>query len=616
MSEQPLPFAPLGAPDPAWEQVGAEIAFDTAYQELWRPGPRGGSWFTGGRLNLSVNCLDRHLPGRGDQVALYWEGEPGDRRALTYAELHEQVLMLARGLRALGVGPGDHVGLHLGWLPETVAAMLACARVGAVHTVIPTVLPVEALADRLAATRLKVLFTQDGAWRHGTVLPLKARADEALSATESVEHTVVVRRTGMDVPWYEGDRWFHDLVAASRPGSSSAAPDDQPFMVGSDHPLCTVPLANRGGQPVLIVHGTATMLAGALAVHRKLASDGVFWCAGDIAWAVTQFHGIYGPLASGGTAVMYEGTLDIPTHRRAWQIISRYGVETLLTTTSVLRTVRGWARMMPPLEQMPTLRRVITAAEPVEPELAEWLTGTLGEQLLFGDAYGQLELGGIVHVVGLPEPTTGTPQADLDVVDESGASLDPGRRGEAVLRRAWAGTMVDVQGAAASVADRHWTRYPGLYATGDAAVRQQDAEGGEHLHFLGRIDGVVPISGQLVSLREVREVLAEHPYVAATDVVVRKDVALGRSLVAAVQLSPQVGPDPDLDRLASDLMEAVREVMGGLARPRAVLFLDRFGDELSRAARAEAIATLATDDRHEPRIVTWEQVLVAAGHLP
>ncbi|NLG20465.1 MAG: acetate--CoA ligase [Actinomycetales bacterium] len=603
----------LEAPDPTWEQVADQITFATAYDRLWEPGPRGGAWFLGGELNLSVNCLDRQLAERADQVALHWEGEPGDRRSLTYGELHEQVLALTRALRSLGLGPGDRVGLHLGWLPETVVAMFACARIGAVHTVLPAPLPAEALADRLAGMELKVLFTQDGAWRHGTVLPLKARADEALSATESVEHTVVVRRTGMDVPWYEGDRWYHDLVAATRPGAATG--DDEPLPVPSAHPVCTMPQANRRGEPILIQHGTAAALAASIAVHRQFSSGGVFWCAADITWVATQFHGIYGPLACGDTAVMFEGTLDIPTHERAWQIVQRYGVETVLTSPSVVRTIRGWARTMPQVSPMPTLRRMITAGEPVEEELTEWLVHTLGGgELELGDAWGQLELGGIVRVVGLPRSARVVPLPDcgLDIVGPTGEPVPDGLPGEAVLCRSWAGVAVGVEGGAASVSDARWTRYPGLYATGDRAVREPTGAG--EVTFLGRTDDVVTISGQLVSLSGVREVLAEHPWVAATDVAVRKDPAVGRSIVAAVALKPEFAPDADLDEVAVDLMDNVREMMGGLARPRAVLFLDRFGDDLSRPQRAAAIVSLATEDRHPPRLVTWEQVLVAAGH--
>lgn len=606
-------------PAPEWAQMADLITWDTPYTRLWEPGERSGRWFTGGRLNLAVNCLDRHLHERGERVAVHWEGEPGDRRTMTYAELHDQVCALARALRGMGVTAGDRVGLHLGWLPETVVAMLACARIGAVHTVLPAPLPVEPLADRLDLLDLKVLFTQDGAWRHGTVLPLKARADEALLAGGSVQHTIVVRRTGMDVAWFEGDRWYHDLVAATRPGQVNDSPDDLSAAVplAPDHPVATVPLANKGGQPVSVVHGTATMLAGALAVHRELRTGGVFWCAGDISWAVTQIHGIYGPLAHGDATVMFEGTLDVPSYTRAWDIIQRYDVEHMLTSPSVVRTVRGWARELPEVSALPSLLRVTTAGEPVEDELAQWLAEAFAvRHLQVSDAWGQLELGGIVRVTGsAPEGAAGAaaatmPDCGLDIVDPDGNSVPDGETGEAVLRLPWAGTLVGVEGTQAAVVDTHWTRHPGSYSTGDLAVRDPSGS----VIFLGRTDDVVSVSGQLVSLREVREVLAEHPFVSGAEVTWRKDPEIGRSIVAAVALSPQVGAQPDLDAVAVELMDAVREVMGGLARPRALLVVDRFGDELGRTERARAIATLATPDRAgSPRQVTWAQILAAAG---
>jgi acetyl-CoA synthetase len=610
-----LPGATPGArittpPADGWDEVASSLTWAQPYDRLWEPGRRSGRWFVGGELNLSVSCLDRHLPRHAERVAVHWEGEPGDRRSLTYRELHEEVEQLTRALRGMGVGPGDRVGLHLGWLPETVVAMLACARVGAVHTILPAPLPVEPLADRLESLDLTVLFTQDGAWRHGTVLPLKARADEALLAAGSVEHTIVVRRTGMDVAWFEGDRWYHDLVATTRPGKNT--PGGEAVTLPADHPVATVPLATRGGRPVSIVHGAGTMLVSALAVHRQLRTGGVFWCAGDIAWAVTQFHGIYGPLAHGDTAVMYEGTLDVPTHRRAWEIIARYGVETMLTTPSVVRTVRGWAREMPEVSAIPSLRRVVTAGEPVEPELADWLVDAMGAvNLEVGDAWGQLELGGIVRVTGLPPSAPPVPDCGLDIVDHDGKPVPDGVVGEVVLRKPLPGTMVAVEGDQAAVAESHWSRYPGAYATGDLAERRPDGT----VVFLGRTDDVVSVSGQLVSLREVREVLADHPYVAAAEVTWRKDPELGRSLVAAVVLSDEVPAGLDLDAVGVELMDTVREVMGGLARPRAVLVVDRFGDELGRTQRAQAFASLATSDRQGgPRLITWSQVLAAAGY--
>lgn len=611
-----------GPPPPDWAVIAEQITFDTPFENIWEPGPRNGSWFTGGRLNLSVNCLDRHLDTRADQVALHWEGEPGDRRSLTYRELHDQVVALSRALRAMGVGLGDRVGLHLGWLPETVITMMACARIGAVHTMLPVPLPVEPLAQRLDLLDLKVLFTQDGAWRHGTVLPLKARADDALLAGGSVEHTIVVRRTGMDVAWFEGDRWFHDLLVSARPGRDTGQDGGKdptrdggdPVSVDSAHPLVMVPLANKGGHPVSVVHGTATLLASVIASHERMRSDTVFWCAGDIAWAVTQFHGILAPLAAGDTAVAYEGTLDVPNHRRAWDIIGRYDVGTVLTSPAVMRTVRGWAREMPAVSAVPSLRRVVTAGEPVESELGEWLSGAFGGAALeVADAWGQLELGGIVRITPGEE---GMPDSGLDIVDRMGAPVPEGDVGEVVLGLPWPATMVDIAGQHTAFTDEHWTRHPGWYSTGDLARRLP----GGQVSFLGRTDDVVSIAGQLVSLGEVSAVLAEHPYVQAADATWRKDPELGRVIVAGVVLRPQAGlrgdsgADGGLDGIVVELMETVREVLGGLARPRAILVVDRFGDELRRSERAQAIATLATSNRDgPPRRVSWSQVLAAAG---
>ena len=612
------PIEPAGRPDlSVWAEVATSLPWTTPYDELWAPGESGGRWFAGGELNASVACVDQHLPERAEQVAILWEGEPGDRRSLTFGQLHDEVLALTRGLRGLGVVSGDRVVLHLGWLPETVVAMLACARIGAVHTIIPTPLPAEALADRLEALAPRVLFTQDGGWRRGAVLPLKTRADEALSAVAGVgvERTIVVRRTGMDVAWYEGDRWYHDLVAGTRPGQvEDRLGDAAPLSLPASHPLLAVNLANRRGRPVTVLHAAANVLASSTAVHRRgLSTGGVFWCAGDVSWVGAQVHGIYGPLACGDTTVMFEGTLDVPSHTRAWEVIKRYGVATLLTSPSVVRTMRGWSHELPDMGSIKSLARVVTMGEPMDHELREWLVRDLGRgDLEVADAWGQVELGGIVRLDHPVDPH-GMPDPGLRIVDPTGHSVPQGEAGELVLERPWAGAMPDAEGATAEVTESHWTRHPGVYATGDLARMGADGR----IDFLGRTDEVVSVSGQLVSLTEVREVLLGHPFVQAADVVERKDVQLGRSLAAAVVLAADELPGtPDLAAVARDLLDAVREVMGGLARPRILLFVDRFGDELTASDRRTALATLAAHETNRSLQVTWTQVLAAAGHTP
>jgi acetyl-CoA synthetase len=280
-----------------WGDVADDLEWSTPCTELFRADPPLDHWFVDGTLNLSVNCVDRHLTTRRDRVAVYWEGEPGDRRELTYGDLYSDVGRLAAGLQQLGVGVGDRVALHLGWLPETVVAILACARIGAEYTVIPVALPVEALALRLDDFRPQVLFTQDGGWRHGAILPLKARADEALEATTGVEHTVVVRRSGVQVDWFSGDRWYDDVLA------TAPAETRTPVPLPSDHPALAVHLANRRGRPVSVRHGTANIAAAALAVHRHgLAAGEVYWCAADVSWLGAQAHGACSGRCSPGTA--------------------------------------------------------------------------------------------------------------------------------------------------------------------------------------------------------------------------------------------------------------------------------------------------------------------------
>lgn len=592
----------------AWTAASAVVPWAVAPDPVWSPGPGHGHWFVGGRLNVATVCAlepARHTPTR---VALEWEGEPGDRRTLTYADLAYEVAALARGLRGLGVASGDVVALHLGLIPETVVAMLACAWLGAVHAVIPTPLPPDALADRLAALRARVLFTQDGAWRRGAVLPLKARADEALAATEGVEHTVVVRRTGIDVAWYEGDRWYHDLVAALRPGQFRD--DEGPLAVAADHPLLLVSQAYRRGLPVTVAIGSAALAVSARVVHERGIADGpVTWCAGDVSWLGTQGHGIYGPLAAGGTAVLYEGTLDVPTHGRGWDIMRRYAVSTLLTTPSVLRSMRTWSLERDARNDCPDLRRVVAFGEAMDEDLRGWAAADLsGRRVSVADGWGQVELGGIVHL-DRPVDPIGMPDIGPVIVDPDGIEIGDGQAGELAVSRPWAGAMVGVLGPHQSPGDLRWAGRPPRYRSGDRVRRRADGA----LEFLGRTDEVVSVSGMLVSLGEVRAVLLAHPYVEAADVIERRDPRRGRIIAAAVVLRAD-SADLEIGDVVRDLGRGVDETLGGLARPRLVIVVDRFGDDLRGDERRRALAVLPVPDPAQPRRVSWEQVLATARH--
>lgn len=589
----------------AWGAIADELDWHKDWTTLYEPSGRYGRWFAGGLFNLAVNCVDRHLADRGDQPAMLWEGEPGDRRVLTYAELHHEVTALAGALRTLGVGVGDRVALHLGWLPETVIAMLACARIGAVQAVLPTPLPPEALAARLDDFQPRVLFTQDGAWRHGTILPLKARADEALGAAGGIEHTVVVRRTGVDVAWFEGDRWLHDLVAGTRPGTP--APDTAPIPLDPEHPVLATPLANRRGRPVSVLHGAATLAASALAIHRHAVAEGdVFWCAGDVSWIGGQAHGIYGPLLTGSTAVMFEGMLDVPNRHRAWDIVRRYGVSTLMTTPTVIRLLRGWSLRPPKPQTVASLKRVVMIAEPVDQPLITWLTDDVGRgRITVADGWGQVQLSGVVRVDHPVHPAA-LPDPGFAIVDPHGNELPDGEDGELVMRLPWAGTLRDMEGPGAEdMAERHW-RLPDCYSTHDRARRRPDGT----LAFLGRMDEATSVSGHLVSLGEVRQALLDHPFVAAAEVVERADPRLGRSLAAAVALSPDVAADQPT---ATGLLDTVRELLGGLARPRALAFVDRFGDELTPDVLRRTLGLLTAGAEDKPLHLTWDQIVAASA---
>lgn len=579
-------------------EIASTLTWDTSWTELFREQPPLHDWFVDGRLNLSVNCIDRHLAERGDRAAILWEGEPGDRRVLTYRELHMQVVRLAAALRGLGVDQGDRVALHLGWVPEAVAAMMACARIGAEYTVIPVALPTEALAVRVDDFGPKVLFTQDGGWRHGAILPLKSRIDEALEASSGVEHTVVVRRTGVQVDWYEGDRWYDELLTAADPR------DGEPVAVPASHPVACVHLANRRGRPVAIHHGTANLAVAALANHLHVMGEGdVFWGAADISWLGAQAHGVVGPLLGGASTVMYEGTLDVPAPARTWQIIERYGVTAMLTSPSIVRALRGWS--LTPTGETGSLRRLTTIGDRLDTDLRAWLRGVLGDGVRLSDAWGQLELGGIVTS---DEPATQMPDPGFAIVDVHGVEVAPGDSGEWVMLRPWPGVLRAVEAPdGTDPTSYHWERHAGVYATGDVARRTMAGD----VEFLGRLDEIISVSGQLVSLNEVRDVLRDQPFVTDAEAFETTDQRLGRVVGAAVVLSDEAAPTAATLR---DLQDAARELLGGLSRPQRLLVVDRLGARLDPGTRRRSLGALAQG--HDHRIVTWDQVVDAARGLP
>ena len=572
-----------------WEEVADSLGWRRRFDTVQEPGERGGRWFAGGTLNVSEICLDRHLPELADRVAFYWEGEPGDQRVVTYADLHREVTGFAAGLRRLGVGSGDRVAIYTGFLPETVVAMLACARIGATHALLASALPADALADRLADLDPKVLITQDGSWRHGVVLPLKARADEAVAAATGIEHTIVVRRAGIDVGWYEGDLWFDDV---------RADPDTtEPEAFPAEHPLAVAYIANRRGRPTGIVHASGGLIVYAAELHRNglvAGVSGVYWCAVEPAWLAGQTHGVYGPLACGATSVVYEGMLDTPSHDRTWAVIERYQVASLMTTPSVVRNLHRWADSPPLRERLASLGRIVTGGESIDQELRSWLMSEVaGPETVVADAWGQTELGGIVRL--LDEGRDTLPDAGLDVVDGAGASLPVGERGELVVCVGPGPACSSASGTTTAERRRTGIAFRGCTRPATGCVARSDGS----LSLLGRIDPVVSISAQLVSLAEVRGALLEHPYVADAEIVEQIDRQAGPSITACVVLADSLTAG---DGLARVLREHVRERVGGLAQPRLVAFVDAFPADVDEETRRLALrmlcATAPADEAH------------------
>jgi acetyl-CoA synthetase len=411
---------------------------------------------------------------------------------------------------------------------------------------------------------------------------------------------------GIDVAWYEGDRWYHDVVAAPRPGSQRAGRASA-VSVPADHPLLILPLAHRRGRPTWIVHRTGGYLVAAATVHSRALTTGpddVAWCAAEIGWIGGQTHGIYGPLACGATAVMTEGTLDVPSRSRAWEIIERYGVNALVTTPSVVRNLRLWVDTPPAAADLRSLRLIVTLGDRIDPETRNWLDVEVGGgRALVADAWGQTELAGLVTVN--PSRSRGAvPDPGLEVVDRGGRPVPPGDTGELVLLNPWPGAFLAAEGSP-DLADAWWGPYPGAYATGDEARREPD--GG--VTVLGRRDPVVTISGQQVSLTEVGRILEEHPLLAAVDVVAVPDERRGQALCACVVVDGKTAVG---DKLARELRGHVHDALGGLARPRTVVFVEAFPSELPVEARRRALRLLCAANPAEWFTVTAAQLAAAA----
>lgn len=610
----------------SWQPAVDSLDWHRSPTVYWQPHSKDqldGDWFPGAALDPLWNLLGRHQDSAAGRIAVHWEGEPGDRSTLTYGELEREVARMVTVLRDLSVGPGDAVAIYTGWLPETVVLLLACIAIGAQWSIVPISVHSEALAERLSLLAPKVFVTQDGAWRHGTVIPLKIRADDALGAADSVEHTIVIQRTGMKVPWFTGDHWYHELMAgrlSSSPRYAHQRPDETDNVStirDAGDWLCTMQIATSDTPPALTKHDTAGVLVRAASFQQALAPTGPLWCAGNIAWVVSTWNGLLGPLLFGQECVLYEGTLDVPNRRRGWEILRRYAVETLITPPSVMRTIRSWASDAEQQQNNLALSQVITAGEAVEPELKSWLKATfapLGAEVL--DAWGQVMIGGIAHLQGgSPQlPDIGAKVADRN----SHAFLDAGT-GELVLTQPLPGMVTTVEGPDADVMKANYQRRgPNTFATSDLVTVNDGL-----LHHHGRSDSLVSMAGQLISLDAVRRVILDHPFVRKAEATTSHS-ANQKNIIAAVELqttetntseaSNELDPGPAARapsysvrtaKIAAELIDSVQTVLGGLAKPRTIIFLDTLPDN-SRNVIAHAADLLTTEA--EAVHLTWQEV--------
>ena len=523
-------------------------------------------WFEGGTLNVAHNCLDRHVnAGHGGRVAIHWEGEPGDTRTITYQDLLDEVSQFSNALKDLGVQKGDRVNIYLPMIPEAAVAMLACARIGAAHSVVFGGFSSQSLSDRINDAEAKVLITADGGYRRGEVLPLKPAADEACESTPTIEHVVVVKRGGNDVDMAEGrDHWYHDLLD----GASTVCPAEP---MEAEHLLFLLYTSGTTGKPKGIMHTTGGYLTQATYTHKyvfdlKPETD-VFWCTADVGWITGHSYIVYGPLSNGCTQVMYEGVPNHPGNDRFWEIVEKYGVTIFYTAPTAIRTFMKWGDQEPAKHDLSSLRLLGTVGEPINPEAWMWYHDTIGGgRCPIVDTWWQTETGGIM-ISPLPGATTTKPGSatfplpgvSAELVDDDANLVSVGG-GYLTLTRPWPGMLRGIWGDAERYHETYWSRFEGRYFAGDGAKLDDDG----YLWLLGRVDDVMNVSGHRISTTEVESALVSHPAVAEAAVVGAADATTGQAVIAYVIL--REGKDTD----EQELRNHVASEIGAIAKPKQI----------------------------------------------
>jgi len=554
-----------------WAGEATRVTWNAPFTEVldWSDAPFA-KWFVGGRLNAGYNCVDRHVEaGHGDRVAFHFVGEPGDTRSISYRELQQEVGRAANALTTLGVVAGDRIAIYLPMIPEAVVAMLACARIGAPHTVVFGGFSADALAARIADCDAKVVVTADGGFRRGRPSALKPAVDDAADRCPGVEHVLVVRRTGEPIEWHEGrDLWWHDVVG-------TASPVHAPEAFDSEHPLFIMYTSGTTGAPKGILHTTGGYLVQVASSFETVFDHrpgDVYWCTADVGWITGHSYIVYGPLAAGATQVLYEGTPDAPHRGRWWEIIAQYGVTQFYTAPTAIRTTMKWGDDIPAAYDLTSIRVLGSVGEPINPEAHRWYRDTIGGGTApIVDTWWQTETGAqmIAPLPGMVDAKPGAATAALpgiaiDVVDDSGASVPNGHDGYLVVREPWPAMLRTIWGDDARYVETYWSRWPGVYFAGDGARRDEDG----HIWLLGRVDDVMNVSGHRLSTAEVESALVSHAAVAEAAVVAASDPTSGQAIVAFVILREDA--DAANPGIVAELRAHVGREIGAIAKPREV----------------------------------------------
>jgi acetyl-CoA synthetase len=559
-------------PEGFWARFAEELDWFQKWDRVLDWDPPFAKWFLNGKLNVSYNCIDRHLKSaRRNKAAIVWEGEPGDWKVYTYGDLYREVCRFANGLKSLGVRKGDRVTIYLPMIPELPIAMLACARIGAPHSVVFGGFSAESLRDRIDDSQSKVMITADGGYRRGNIVQLKQNADASIEGDTPVEKVVVVRRTShADERMVEGrDIWWHDLVA------------DQPLRCEPEHMdsedmLYMLYTSGTTGRPKGIVHTTGGYLTGVYATTKwifDLKEYDVYWCTADIGWVTGHSYIVYGPLANGATSVMYEGSPDYPDRDRFWAIVEKYGATIVYTAPTAIRTFMRWGEEYPAKHDMSSLRLLGTVGEPINPEAWVWYWQYIGGgRCPVVDTWWQTETGSIL-ITPLPGITTLKPGSatmpfpgiDADVVDERGNSVGPGGGGYLVIKRPWPSMLRTIYGDPERFKEQYWSRYPNIYFTGDGA--KIDEEG--YYWLLGRVDDVINVSAHRISTMEVESALVDNSKVAEAACIGKTHEVKGQAIVAFVTLKDRVAGS---EAIVNELKQHVATKIGPMARPDDIYF--------------------------------------------